>query len=251
MSKLQAKLKPGWRDQIYLFFNVGCAVQRDLGQVLIRQAISMVVVVVLAQAAYGQDAIDPDAFFSPQAEMSVEDFNWTYIPVPDPPEIKVHDIITIIVDEKAELSANARFNRNRTATLKAELNEFMRINENGNLGNAASNQPAIDGTLNGRLQSNAQLTEQEGIRYRIAAMIVGIRPNGNLVVEARKTLRSNSDVWEYSLTGEIMASAVRRDGTALSEDIYNLKITNNKQGKLSNTTRLPWGTRLYDIFFPF
>lgn len=181
----------------------------------------------------------------------IRDYSLIYVPAPEPIVVKVHDIISILVDEKSSVTVDSRFNRNRTETLKAELKEFMRINEMGNLAPAALNSPKIDAQLQGRLQSTGQLADREGIQYRIAAIVVDIRPNGNLILEARKSIRTNRDVWEYRLTGEIRSKDVNRDNTALSENIANLNIEKHQRGKVYQSTKRPWGVVLYDWFFPF
>ncbi|QDV18277.1 Flagellar L-ring protein precursor [Gimesia panareensis] len=181
----------------------------------------------------------------------IRDYSLIYVPAPEPIVVKVHDIITIMVDEKSSVTIDSRFNRNRTETLKAELKEFLRIDNAGNLAPAALDSPKIDTQLQGRLQSKGQVADREGIQYRIAATVVDIRPNGNLILEARKSIRSNRDVWEYRLTGEIRSKDVNRDNTALSENIANLDIVKHQRGKVYQSTKRPWGVVLYDWFFPF
>ena len=181
----------------------------------------------------------------------LKEYSLIYVPSPEPIVVKVHDIISIMVDEKSSVTIDSRYNRNRSETLKAELKEFLRIDEAGNLAPAALNSPKIDAQLQGRLQSTGQVEDREGIQYRIAAIVVDIRPNGNLILEARKSIRSNRDVWEYRLTGEIRSKDVNRDNTALSENIANLDIVKNQRGKVYESTKRPWGVLLYDLIFPF
>ena len=181
----------------------------------------------------------------------IRDYSWVYIDAPEPREVKVHDIVTIIVDEKSEVTLNSRFNRQRSESLKAELKDFVRFGSTGNLMNAAANQPTIDTNLQGRLNSTGQVTDQEGIRYRIAATVVDVRPNGNLVLEARKTIQTNSDLWEYRLTGEVRSEDINLDNTALSENIANLSIDKQQKGKVYDSTKRPWGVILYDMLSPF
>ncbi|MCH7989868.1 MAG: flagellar basal body L-ring protein FlgH [Planctomycetes bacterium] len=193
-----------------------------------------------------------NGFNSPkQQKRRMRDYSRIYIEKLQPREIKVHDIITIVVSEKAEVTLNSRFSRQRQASLKAELKEFMRLGESGNLTTAAENQPTIDATLNGRLQSTGAVKDSEGIRYRIAAMVVDIRPNGNLVLEAKKSFQLEDDAWEYSLTGILRFEDIQSNNTALSENIANLDIKRRRRGKVHNSTRRPWGVKLYDIIFPF
>lgn len=181
----------------------------------------------------------------------IKDYSLIYVPAPEPIVVKVHDIISIMVDEKSSVTVDSRYNRNRQEILKAELKEFLRIDEKGNLAPAALNSPKIDAQLQGRLQSTGQLEDREGIQYRIAAIVVDIRPNGNLILEARKSIRTNRDVWEYRLTGEIRSKDVNRDNTAISENIANLDIVKYQRGKVYDSTKRPWGVVLYDLIFPF
>jgi flagellar L-ring protein precursor FlgH len=193
----------------------------------------------------------PPDFFAPPPVMRVRDYSWAFVGIPEPREILVHDILTIIVNEKAEVNAQSRYNRQRNGNLKAELKEFMRIDDEGNLATAAPNQPTIDTNLQGRLQSSGQASDQESIKYRIAATVVDVLPNGNIVLEARKSIRSNKDVWEYSLTGTLRPQDINPDNTALSENIANLDIVKKSRGKVHDSTQRPWGIRLYDTLAPF
>ncbi len=181
----------------------------------------------------------------------VRDYSWTFIDAPEQREIKVHDIVTVIVDDKSEATINSRFNRTKNTNLKAELKEFVRINEADNLENAAKNEPTIDAQSTSRLNSTGQVTDQEGMRFHIAATVVDVLPNGILVLEARKSIRSNRDLWEYSLTGEVRSIDVTRNNTVLSEQIANLHIEKHQRGKVYSSTKRPWGVVLYDLLSPF
>ncbi len=181
----------------------------------------------------------------------IRDYSWIYIDQPQPREIKVHDIITIVVDENSEVTQNARYTRQRMGQIKAELKEFMRIDDAGNLATAAADSPTIDGTLQSRLQSAGDTINREGIRYRIAATVVDVMPNGHLVLEARKSIRANYDVWEYTLTGILRPDDVNRDNTALTENVANLDIVKRQRGRVFDATKRPWGIYLWDQLMPF
>ena len=187
----------------------------------------------------------------PQGPPTLQDMSWTVVVKPRPRPIRVHDILTITVDDKNEVFVDNRFNRSRIAQLKAELKEFIRLDPRGNLVPAALNGPTVDAGLQSRLNSQGQIQTAEGVKYVIAATVVDIRPNGNLVLEARKRVRSNRDVWEYKLTGEVRPEKVNRDFTVVSEDIANLGIERNQKGKVAHGTKRPWGVVLYDWLSPF
>ncbi len=211
--------------------------------------------VVSRQAALRPDqleAADPDAVYIPPPP-SIRDYSFIYIDAPPPPElIKVHDIITIEVDEKAEVIVNSRFNRQRNGSLNAQLKEFLRLRSDGpEIENSASTQPSIEGSLQNRLQTIGQLTDLEGITYKIAATVVDVLPNGTIVLEARKSIRTNQDLFEYRLTGRIDKGKIKPDRTARTEDIAELDIQRLQRGKVFDSTKTGWGTRILDVIFPF
>lgn len=192
-----------------------------------------------------------DYVIRPPAPLTVRDYSWIFIDPPPPRQIRLHDIVSIVVDEKSEVTLRSGFNRQRTVNLKAELKEFIRFSEKGNLTNAAANQPTIDTNLNGQMRTLGRVTDQEGIRYRIAATVVNVLPNGVVVLEAHKSIRTDRDVWQFTLTGKIRSEDIRRDNSALSENIADLQIVKSRAGKVYDSTKRGWGTRLYDLLWPF
>ena len=196
---------------------------------------------------------EPDyVMHEPLPVYTVREIAWDYIDPPLPPrKIQLHDIISILVDEKSELTLRSGFDRQRTNSIKAQLKDWIRFGEKGRLENAAANQPTIDASLQDRMQNSGRVTDQEGISYRIAATVVNVLPNGNLVLEAHKVIRTDSDLWRFSLTGVIASRNVTRAMTAKSENIAGLNIVKDRTGKVHSSTKARWGTRLYDLLWPF
>jgi len=181
----------------------------------------------------------------------VQALSLTHLVLPEPRAIAVHDIITVLVDEKSEVAVQSRFDRRRSASLDASIDEFVRLDPTGRLILSATGDPAMDVSSGVRIQSDGRSLDTEAVRYRIAAEVVDVLPNGNVVLEARKEIRSNGDVWEYRLTGTIAAEKVRRDMTALSEDIANMQVDKQSAGKVFSSAARAWGVRMLDVMWPF
>lgn len=196
--------------------------------------------------------VDPQTFEGFSQPHGVRELSFLYIEPPPPREIKVHDLVTIVVSEKSQVTMNSTFNRQRNATYKAQLKEFIRLGKTGNLRPAAEeDQPTIDTNLQGRLQTTGILQDNEGMTFRIQAEVAEVLPNGVLVLEARKQNVSNKEAWEYTFTGKARAEDVNKDNTILSERVANQVITKKSKGKVYDSTSRPWGTRLWDKLFPF
>jgi flagellar L-ring protein precursor FlgH len=95
------------------------------------------------------------------------------------------------------------------------------------------------------------LETRDSLKFRIAARIVDIRPNGNLVIEAHRQIRNNEEVWQQSLTGIIRREDVLPNNTVLSEDIAELQIDKREIGHVREGYRRGWLTRFYDRYAPF
>ena len=178
-------------------------------------------------------------------------YSWTSIEKPAEREYKVGDLVNVIVSEKSEVTINSRFNRQRTSSFAAELKEFVRISDGLTLENTASTSPGIDSSQQDRIQSTGQVTDREGITYRIAARIVDIRPNGNLILEARKKINTGDDHWEYRFHGEIRYEDILSNNTVLSENVADLDIEKIQGGRNHSSVKRRWGTKLYDMLWPF
>ena len=187
----------------------------------------------------------------PPRALRRRDLSWIYIDRPRPKKLGVHDIITVIVDEKSESTQNTRFNRQRNIIFNGILREFIRIDGKGNLNTAAPEAPGIQGQLQSQMQSYGQGLSQEGLKYRIAATVVDVLPNGTLILEARKTILTNDALWEYSLTGRIRTQDVAGNNTVLTENIADLSITKRENGKIPDSSKRGILTKLYDFFLPF
>lgn len=192
-----------------------------------------------------------DFFSENRQSRRVQDRSWTFIDVPDPREVKEHDIITVLVDEKSEVSVDSQFNRQRNNSLKVDLKEFIRLNDRGNLVGAAANQPAIDSAIQERAQTTGQSKERESIKYRIAATVANVYPNGNLVLIARKRIQTDDEMWVYELSGILSSKDVLPNRTASSENIADLLIRKRQMGKVYSTSKWRWGMKLIDTLSPF
>ena len=187
----------------------------------------------------------------PPRALRRRDLSWIYIDRPRPRKLGVHDIITVIVDEKSESTQNTRFNRQRNIIFNGILREFLRIDNKGNLNSATPEAPGIQAQLQSQMQSYGQGLSQEGLKYRIAATVVDVLPNGNLILEARKTIITNDALWEYSLTGRIRTQDVAGNNTVLTENIADLSITKRENGKIPDSSKRGYFTKLYDFLLPF
>jgi len=184
--------------------------------------------------------------------LKVSTTSWLFQRVDPPAQVKLHDIIRIIVKEGSSLNSQGQVDRRKTGVFNAQLKNWVLL-RNLNLEPAPmrSGQPQANGTLDQEYQADTQLQTKDSLNFVISAEIVDIRPNGNFVVEAHQHIQINEDIWDKSLSGVFRRQDVLPNNTVLSENIAELSIDKREVGHVRDGYRRGWLTRLYDRFSIF
>lgn len=180
--------------------------------------------------------------------------DWTYIPTPQPKTLKLNDIITVLVDMKSQVISEGEIDRKKKASLKAALKDWI-VFDGKSLGIKPDPQgygePKIDGQWDNKYKAQGDFESRDAIKFNIAARIVDIRPNGNLVIEGLRTIRNNEDTWEYSLNGVVRPLDVLPNNTVQSESVADLRIIKRESGHVRDSYRRGWLLKWLDRYQPF
>lgn len=179
--------------------------------------------------------------------------NWYEVPLPPPKEVRVHDIITIRVDMGARVSSDVQFQRRRTAQYNAILNDWLLLEGLKAIkpDPQADGDQQVQGNLNQLNRVTGDLETTEAIKFEIAAEVAAVLPNGNLVLEAHRTIRNNNELWMHSLSGVCRREDIGPGNLILSKDIANLNIDKRELGHIRDSYKRGWFARWFDQFQPF
>jgi flagellar L-ring protein precursor FlgH len=217
--------------------------------------ITLTVVMATAHALRAQDG---SLFLRPAQTpngLTLENSSFMFQQLPPesiPRQLKEHDIITIIVDYRSRFLSEGNGQARKTQNIQAILQEWVRL-DNGDLKPALMNdgEPGIAAQNNSQNRSQSDLELRDTMSFRIAAEIVDIQPNGNLVIEAHQTLRNNEERWRISLTGIVRRESIQPDRTVSSDAIYDLNIDKEEIGQVRDGYARGWLLKWYDKYKPF
>ncbi|WP_372724016.1 flagellar basal body L-ring protein FlgH [Novipirellula sp.] len=204
--------------------------------------------------APGPYSTPPQASYtaSPGAPALLSNVSWTYQPAPRLRTFQKNDIITIRVDEITSVTATGAAENRKKTLYEAILTDWIRLTDFRLRPDPQGNgDPAVAAESESQFRSQASLKSREAMTFNIAATVVDIRPNGNLVVEARKTIRINDNLWETSLSGICRAQDIAPDNVILSRDLIDLEIRKEDQGHLRDGYKRGWFSRWFDRVQPF
>ena len=178
--------------------------------------------------------------------------SWIY-GIPSPPRVlRVHDIISIRVDEVARVMAEGRATQRKNALYDTVLKDWLEFDGFGvRKAPQTAGDPQVNGQLNQQYRATSDLQTRETLAFNIASEIADIRPNGNIVLEAHKSITINDNRWELSLSGMCQAKDIAPDNVILSKDIIDLKIDKREAGQARDGYRRGWFTEWFSRLQPF
>jgi flagellar L-ring protein precursor FlgH len=179
--------------------------------------------------------------------------SWYQVPLPPPKEVKVNDIITIRVDIGGRFSSDAQLQRRRTAQYDAVLDDWIVLEGLKAIKPApqSDGDQRVQGNLNQLNRVTGQLDTTESLKFEIAATVAAVLPNGNVVLEAHRTVRNNNEQWLHSLSGVCRREDIGPGNVILSKDIANLHIEKRELGQIRDSYKRGWLSKWWDQFGPF
>lgn len=176
-----------------------------------------------------------------------------YQEVPPPRELKLHDLVTIRVDEKSQTFSEGSMERRKTQLFDAILDQWISLDGLKAIRPTANSDgdPQIAGDINSLYRAEADLETRESMKFEITAEVVDIRPNGNLILEAHRVIQNNDEVWEYSLSGMCRSEDILDGNLVHSRSLAGLRLYKRERGHVRDGYRRGWLLRIWDSLHAF
>jgi flagellar L-ring protein FlgH len=175
------------------------------------------------------------------------------VPEQQPKMIKKHDLVTIIIREESEVSSQGTADLKRESDIDAGVDAFIKLN----VKNVAI-EPGITGTpprvtanASRNFKGEATVDRSDSVIARITAEVVDVKPNGTLVVQARKKIKTDEEEQTLLCSGICRVEDITPDNTVLSTQLFDLEFTKINKGQVRNTTRTGLIAKLLDFVNPF
>lgn len=176
---------------------------------------------------------------------------------PEPQHFAVHDLVTVIVRESIENESESDLETEKEVSLNGIISAFPNLNltdlVNLKLGPSQFDKgtPQLNISLDKDFEGTGEYERKDTFTTRLTARIVDIKPNGTLVLEARKMIQSDEERVNVVLTGTCRKDDVTIDNTILSTQIYDLRLIKEHAGEVRNATKKGLITKFFDALFNF
>ena len=95
------------------------------------------------------------------------------------------------------------------------------------------------------------IARQEKVDLRVAATIVQVLPNGNMVVQGKQQVTINYDLRELTIRGVIRPQDISSENSITYDQIAEARIEYGGRGDIQDVQQPRYGDQLFDILMPF
>lgn len=174
---------------------------------------------------------------------------------PEPRDFMVNDLITIIVRESFESEMDAEKTTEKASDLSGGITQFPRLTLADLLDlqipQGTASPALVELGFDRSHEGEGEYERTESMTGRVRARIIDIKPNGLMVLEARRTIINDGEQSVLVATGNCMPEDISADNAVLSTQLENLFIDKQHSGDLRESGEKGWLTRLFDAVFDF
>lgn len=176
---------------------------------------------------------------------------------PPPREFAVHDLVTVIVRETITSDAESTLETQKTFTKEGEITEMPRLRLQDILqfqltqSDLSGREPKIGIDFEDEWEGRGTQRQRNTFTARITARIIDIKPNGTMVLEARKRIQSDNEGFLMIVTGTCRGEDITTDNTVLSTQLFDLNVVKEHGGELRKASKKGVLTKFFEAIFNF
>ena len=167
---------------------------------------------------------------------------------------KAHDIVSIVVSLSAQASTDEQTDLKKSNADQLLIKQYLKLQPDGfgvNLKGEKPDNLGLNWTGSRKSQGDGQADREDFLRTRLAAEIVDIKPNGNLVIEARQVFTKQREKTTITLTGVVRPQDVGADNVVFSYNVADADIRYESSGPVTDANKRGWLSRALDKIWPF
>ena len=165
----------------------------------------------------------------------------------------VGDLLTVVVDMNDQASMQSSLSRNRQTNEQFNIAALLGLPQaaGGFLPNGASLSPAIDYDRASGITGDGSLNRAEQVTFRLSARVVGVEPNGNLVIAGYQQTQVSDEVRYLTVSGVIRAQDITRTNTVSYEKIADANLSYLSRGETQAGIKRGMVPKVLEKVLPF
>ena len=165
----------------------------------------------------------------------------------------VGDLLTVVVDMNDQASLQTSLSRNRSTNEQLNLGALLGLPQwaNGVLPGGATVSPAIDYDRTSALTGDGAVNRAEQVTFQLSARVVGVEPNGNLVIAGYQQTQVSDEIRYLTVSGVIRAQDITRTNTVTYEKIADASLSYLSRGETQAGIKRGMVPKVLEQVLPF
>lgn len=166
---------------------------------------------------------------------------------------RVGDILTVRINIADKAAVDNTTSRTRDNTEQAGIAALLGLQSvmKSVLPGGTDPSKLVDTNSASKTNGAGSTTRSETINMTMAATVVGVMPNGNLLIRGKQEVRVNFELRELVISGMVRPEDIARDNSIRHSQIAEARISYGGRGQLTDAQQARWGQQIYDALFPF
>ncbi len=211
-----------------------------------------------AQSLYERTGEPPEGRSTPQAlnpsgPPQLTEVSLFAVEPPEARQFQEHDLITIIVSERTKYDRSLESETEKKFDQGFDVNEFIDLLELLELRVVPEDgvPVGVDLGADTKFEAEATMTQEDEMTDRLGARVVEAKPNGTLLLEAKRTLITDDSEVVVVLSGYCRAEDVTDSNTVQSNQLYDMVLNVQNAGEIRRSTEKGVITRMLETLFNF
>ncbi|MCI0540896.1 MAG: flagellar basal body L-ring protein FlgH [Verrucomicrobiales bacterium] len=163
----------------------------------------------------------------------------------------VGDVLTILIQESNTATKDNSLKTARSSGIDASLETFLYSPTASSFLTKGGKLPALKLSGKNDFSGGGQINNSEKITSRLAVTVVDVLPNGNLVIEGKRTTSFVGETQDAVLRGIVRTADIAANNTIYSYNIADATIKFVSKGTITNSQKKGWFSRIWDKVAPF
>jgi flagellar L-ring protein precursor FlgH len=164
---------------------------------------------------------------------------------------KVGDLVTVVVQESNEANKANNTKTAKKTGINASISSFLFGAAQDRFLTRGGKYPAMQMNSDNSFDGGGSIANSERINTRIAVRVAEQLPNGNLVLEGRRSTMVAGEQQEAILRGVVRQEDIQPDNTVFSYNVADANLKFVSKGTVSDSQKRGWFTRIFEKVTPF
>lgn len=175
------------------------------------------------------------------------------VQMPEPRSFDKHDLITIVIDETQRSQSRQALETEKRYDTRADIGPFVDPLEllELRLREVEGQRNLVRAGARRNYEGEGEYERSDRFTARITARVLEVKPNGTLLLEARKQITRDGDEQTLVLSGLARTEDVTDANTVLSSQMAELRVILEHEGDLKNASKKGFIPRVLDSVFNF